>query len=127
MTEDPSGGKAVVFNHRLTVRQGVEPAVVISKRQYLRLIERLDGCKQRGWAELWLAGAGAGATLAVGALVGIKTLPQAPEPGARNVLWVMVALGVLAAGICALAYLNQRHNQGKEIDELKRDLQMHVE
>lgn len=95
-------------------------------RQYNRLIERLDGCKQHGWADLWLAGAGAGAALAVAAFVGIWTLPQAPEPGARNVLLILMTLGALIAAICILAYLSQRRDRGKEINELKRDLQVHA-
>lgn len=117
----------IVFNHNLTVKQEDEPAIVISKRQYARLIDRLDHCKPRGWNDLWLAGVGAGIALAVGALVGIKTLPQAPEPGATSVLWVMVGAGVLFALLCLLAYLTQRQDEGADIEELKKDLKMHAE
>ena len=41
-----------------------EPGVVISAREYERIIERLEGCKPGGWADLWLAGVGVGAALA---------------------------------------------------------------
>ena len=124
MTEEFPVGKAVVFSQDLTVQQSAEPAVVISKRQYSRIVERLEACKPHGWAELWLAGVGAGAGLAIAALVAIKTLPQAPEPGAKNVLWVLVALGTVAAVLCVFSYLGQRRHNAKEIDELRRDLEI---
>ncbi len=77
---------------------------MISKRQYNRLIERLEGCRRHSWADPWLAGAGAGAALATAALAGIWTLPQAPEPGARNVLRALMTLGAMVAamrgGLC---------------------------
>ena len=124
MTEELRAGKAVVFSHDLTIQQSAEPAVVISKRQYSRLVERLEGCRPRGWADLWLAGVGAGAALAIAAVVGIKTLPQSPEACARNVLWVLAALGIVAAGLCVLAYLGERRDHAKEIDEVRRDLEI---
>ena len=67
--------RAAVVTQRYTVAQGEEQAVVISIREYNRLIERLEASKQSGWADLWLAGAGAGVAVAMGALVGALTLP----------------------------------------------------
>jgi len=52
-----------------------EPAVLISERELERIIERLEDCKPAGWADLWLAGVGAGVAVALGAFVVALTLP----------------------------------------------------
>jgi len=97
---------------------------VIGMRDYNRLIERLDGCKPGGWADLWLAVAGAGAAMVVGALVGALTLPVTLS-GTRDVLWVLTAAGAAIFFLCMVGYLTQRRNHGKEIGELKKDLEIH--
>ena len=76
MSTEPLRDSAI-FTQRYTVTQGEEQAVVIGVRDYNRLIERLDGCKPGGWADLWLAGVGAGVAVAIAALVGALTLPVA--------------------------------------------------
>jgi hypothetical protein len=108
---------------RYVVSQVQEPGVVIGMGDYDRLIERLDGCKPDGWADLWLAGLGAGAALAVGALVGALTLP-ATLSGTRDVLWVLTAAGAVVLVLCLIAYLTQRRGHGTEIGELKKDLEI---
>jgi len=50
---------SVYVTQQYAVSQTKELGVVISIRDYDRLIERLDGCKAGGWADLWLFGAGA--------------------------------------------------------------------
>ena len=101
-----------------------EPGVVISVREYERIIERLEGCKPGGWADLWLAGVGVGAALAAGALVGALTLPP-NLPGTKDVLWGLMATGVVVLGLCLFAYLIQRRERGTEIGELKKDLDLY--
>jgi hypothetical protein len=114
----------VYVNQRYFVSQSQEPGVLISMREYDRLIERLDGCKPDGWADLWLAGVGGGVTLAVGALVGALTLP-ASLLGARDILWALTATGAVVFMLCMVAYLTQRRELGAEIGELKKDLEIY--
>jgi hypothetical protein len=114
----------VYFTRRYAVSQSQEPAVVIGMRDYNRLIERLDGCRRGDWTDLWLAVAGAAAGLGVSALVGALTLPPAMS-GAVGVLWVLMAAGVAMFCLCMIFYLTQRRNHGKEIGELKKDLEIH--
>jgi len=115
---------SVSFTQSYTVRQSNQLAVVITVRQYERLIERLDGCKQGGWGDLWLAGVGAGVALAAAAGVTAATLPEALAV-TRNVLWAATIAGVVLAVVCLVAYFTQRRDHGKEIAELKKDLEMH--
>lgn len=119
--EDP---RLVYVNQRYSVSQSQEPGVLISVRDYDRLIERLDGCKPDGWADLWLAGVGGGVALAVGALVGALTLP-ASLSAARDILWALTATGAVVFTLCMAAYLTQRRELGAEIDELKKDLEIY--
>ena len=109
--------------YRYVVSQGQEPGVVLSVRDLDRLIERLDGCRPSDWADLWLALAGAGAALAAGALVGALTLPAALA-GARDVLWALFSAGVVIFALCLFGHLTQRHDHGKEISELEKDLKL---
>lgn len=115
--------KHVYVTRRYAVYQSQEPAVMIGMRDYDRLIERLDRCKPCGWADLWLSVAGAGAALGVGALVGALTLPRTTS-GAAVGLWVIMAAGTVIFGLCVFFYLTQRRNQGKEIAELEKDLEI---
>jgi hypothetical protein len=114
----------VYVTQRYAVAQGQEPAVVISMREYERIIERLDGCKRGGWADLWLAGVGVGAALAISAFVGALTLP-ATSSGCRDVLWALTATGAVAFVLCLAAYFTQRRQRGAEIRELRKDLEIH--
>jgi hypothetical protein len=116
--------KPVYVTQRYAVSQSQEPGVVISMRDYDRLIERLDGCKTGGWADLWLFGAGAGAALAAGALVTALTLSVA-QSGLKNVLWVLTGAGAVVLVLRLVGYLTQRRDHGREISELKKDLEIH--
>jgi hypothetical protein len=115
----------VYVTQQYAVSQGQESAVVISMREYQRIIERLDGCKPIGWADMWLAGFGAGAGLVIGAFVGALTLPNS-LPGIRDVLWALTATGVVIVVLCLAAYHSQRRVRGEEIGELQKDLQIHL-
>lgn len=108
-----------------TVRQSQEPGVVISERHYRRYIERLDGCRARGWSDLWLAGTGIGGGLAAAALVTVLVLPSTVPSADKAVLWMLMVVGIVMSGLCLGAYLTQRHERDKEINELKRDLELH--
>jgi hypothetical protein len=114
----------VYVTQRYAVSQSQEPGVVLRMRDYDRLIERLDGCKAGGWADLWLFGAGAGAALVAGALVTALTLPV-NQSGTRDVLWVLTGAGVVVLLLCLVGYLTQRRDHGREISELKKDLEIH--
>ena len=100
-----------------------QPGVVISVRDYDRLIERLEGCKRGGWADLWLAGVGAGVALATAALVGGLTLPVTLT-GTRDVLWAVTAAGSVVFCLCLVGYLTQRRDHAREISELRKDLEL---
>lgn len=111
------------LTQKYTVPLSVEPAVVISIRDYERLIERLEGCKPGGWGELWLAGVGAGVAVAMATLVTALTLP-ATLSATKDVLWAVTAAGAFLTVVCLLAYFTQRRDRAKEISELKKDLEM---
>jgi hypothetical protein len=115
--------RPVRVTKRYEVAQSDQPGVVISVRDYDRLIERLDGCKPGGWADLWLAGVGAGIALATAALVGGLTLPVTLA-GTRDVLWAVTAAGGVVFCLCLVGYLTQRRDHAKEISELKKDLEL---
>ena len=119
------GGNVIRVSQSFTVRESQEPAVMIGERHYLRLIERLEGCKKTGWTDLWLAGVGAGVALGAAAGVGAWTLPAVPA-ATRDILWVLTALGAVAAILCLVAYFTQCRDNGKEITELQKDLEMYA-
>lgn len=121
MSAEPLRDSAIV-TQRYTIAQGEERAVVISVRDYNRLIERLDGCKPGNWSDLWLAGFGAGVAVAMGALVGALTLPTAMS-GTRDALWAVTGGGVVVLLLCLVGYLTQRRDHGREIAELRKDLE----
>ena len=64
-----------------------------------------------------------GAALAAGALVTALTLPVA-QSGVRDVLWVLTGAGVVILVLCLVGYLTQRRDRGREISELKKDLEI---
>jgi hypothetical protein len=112
-------------NLRYVISRGQEPAALISMREYERLIERIDGCKTGGWADLWLAGAGVGAALAVGAVIAALTVPPALS-GTRAMLWALAAAGLAILGLCLAGYLSQRREAAAGISELRKDLDIHL-
>ena len=73
---------------------------------------------------MWLALAGTAAGLSVSALVAALTLQRALS-GTADVLWVLMATGIIIFCLCVLGYVTQRRNQGKEIGELEKDLEIH--
>ena len=125
MTEHPAPERSVSISQSLIVEQKDEPAIVITKRQYDRLIQRLDEATPNGWPELWLTGAGVGGGLAAAAIAGVFTL--APTSTARGVLWTLVALGIVATVACVAAFLSLRHNHRRDMADLKRDLKMYTD
>lgn len=116
--------QSVLVTRRYAVQQSDESAVVIGVREYERLAERLDACKAGGWGELWLAGAGAGVAVAAAALVTALSLP-ANLIGISDVLWTATVAGAVVTALCLFGYFSQRRDHGKEINELKKDLEMH--
>jgi len=106
------------------IAQSQEQGVVISMRELDRLMDRLDSCKPRDWADLWLAGVGVGAALAAAALVGVFTLPITPS-STKDVLWALTATGAIILILCLAAYLTQRRGHKAEISELRKDLQIY--
>jgi hypothetical protein len=113
----------VQVNQQFTVRQPKELGMVISVRDYKRFIERLDGCKPGGWGDLWLAGVGAGVALTAAAGVTAAALPPTLA-GTKDVLWAVTVAGAVLTLVCLVAYFTQRRDRGKEIAELKKDLEM---
>jgi hypothetical protein len=121
MSTEPQ--ESVSVTQRYTVPQREEPGVVMSARDLDRLVERLDGCRPGGWGELWLAGVGAGIATASTAAVGALTLP-ASLAVRIDVLWAASAAGLLVTVLCLVGYLTQRRDHAREIDELRKDLEM---
>jgi hypothetical protein len=114
----------VSVTRRYLIAQNQEWAVVIGIRDFNRILEQLDECIPTGWADLWLAAAGAAAALGVSALVGALTLPST-LPGTASMLWTLMAAGAAIFFLCMVGYVTQRRNPGKEIGELKKDLEIH--
>ena len=73
---------------------------------------------------MWLAGVGAGVAAAAATLVTALSLP-ANLIGTSDVLWSATVAGALVTVVCFLGYFTQRRDHGKEIDELKKDLEMY--
>jgi hypothetical protein len=122
--EQPKQPVYVNVTQRYAVPQGREPGVVISVRDYDRLIERLAALRSGGWADLWLAGVGFGIALASAALVGALTLPSALS-GTRDVLWAITGAGTVFLFLCLFGYLTQRRDHGRDVEELRKDLEIH--
>ena len=59
------------------------------------------------------------AATAVGALTLAPTIT-----GIINALWVVTVAGSVIMVLCLVGYLSQRRDHGREIDELKKDLEM---
>ena len=116
--------ECAIFTQRYIVPRGEEQAVVISIRDYNRLIERLDGCKPGGWTDLWLAGASAGVAVLISALVGALTVPTALS-GTRDALWAVTVCGLVVLLLCLVEYFAQRRDHSGEIAELRKDMENH--
>ena len=101
-----------------------EPAAVIPVRQLDRIIERLEDCRLKGWAALWLAGLGVDATLALGALVGALSLPSSSS-GVSDVLWALTATGAVVFILCLVAYLTQRREHSSAVGQVIKDLEIY--
>lgn len=124
--EESDKGQSIELVNRVSLRPTLEPGLAISKREYARQIERLKGCKPRGWSDLWLAGGGVGSGLAASALVTMMSLdPTAPQ-GVKAKLWMLLIIGVVVAVLSVLAYFTQQHDRGKEINELTTDMEMYM-
>ena len=125
--DQPQGGANVVqVSNTLDVAESREPGVLIRKREYERLVERVGGCRPSGWGDLWLAVAGIGGGLAAAALVTVIALPASVPGGDEDILWMLVLLGCIVLALCLAAYCGQRHHHGQEISDLKKDLEMYM-
>jgi len=123
----PPASNLVTVTNVTTVEQSREPGVLISTRQYKRYLERLEGCTPSGWADLWLALTGLGGGLGVTAFVTRLTLPSTATATEKAVLLMLTILGAVCFVLCMFAYLTQRQQRGKDIKELKTDLEMHTD
>jgi hypothetical protein len=123
----PEQGSNVVWvNRAVGIAQSQESGVTLTEREYKRYIERLDGCKPHGWSDLWLAGAGIGGGLSGAAVVTAIALPSSTPAADKDILWMLTILGGLMLVLCLIAYFTQRSHHTKEIEELKKDLQMQI-
>lgn len=114
-----------VYTRGYAIPQNLELAIVIRVADFNRIIDRLDGCQSGSWSDLWLAAAGAAAALGVSALIGALTLPSA-MPGTVGTLWALMAAGTTIFCLCVTSYITQRCHHEKEIDELKKDLEIYL-
>lgn len=114
-----------VYTRGYVIPRSLELAIVIRVGDFNRIIDRLDGCQSGSWPDLWLAAAGAAAALGVSALIGALTLPSA-MPGTVGILWALMAAGVTIFCLCVTSYITQQCHRGKEIDELKKDLEIYL-
>lgn len=115
--------EVVSISRRLRIPQAEEEGVVISLKDYDRLIERLEARKPGGWADLWLAGAGAGGALLAAALVAALTL-STELSGISDAMWAVTAAGAVTLALCLVGYLADHGDRGREIAQLGRDLEI---
>lgn len=120
-----SESSLVTVNQGMFVRERQEPGVLISERVYQHYIQRLAGCEPSGWADLWLALAGVGGGLAVAALVTYLTLPSSASAGEHDIMLMLVILGAVGLVLSVIGYFTQRQERGKDIRDLKADLELH--
>jgi hypothetical protein len=127
---DPESDQApniVHINRGISIRSSQERGIAIPESEYIRLIDRLERCRSTGWGDLWLAGGGVGSGLLVAALVTVISLGTTAPPGAKAILWMLVALGASVAALSLAAYLTQRHDRNNEINGLKTDMEMEMQ
>ena len=124
--DTPSGSNVVAVNNAMMVRESQEPGVLINARQYKRYLDRLEDCTPSGWSDLWLALTGIGGGLAITAFVTRLTLPSTAAATPKTVTLMLTVLGVVCFILCIIGYLTQRQQHGKEIKDLKTDLEMHT-
>lgn len=115
----------VQVNRGMSLESSQERGVAIAEREYNRLIERLEGCKSTGLADVWLAGGGLGGGLAAAALVTALSLGTSATGSTMDILWMLAILGAVIASLSLGAYFSQRHERNKEINELKTDMEIH--
>jgi hypothetical protein len=125
-SESPPDPGVVLVTQELSIRQSQEPGVLIGKRLYSRYLERMEDCKSHGWSDFWLAAAGIGGGLATAALVAALALPSTVPATDKDILWMLVILGGIVLILCLLAYFTQRYHHEKEIDSLKKDLEIYL-
>lgn len=124
--DTPSGSNVVVVNNAMMVRESQEPGVLINARQYKRYLDRLEDCIPSGWSDLWLALTGIGGGLAITAFVTRLTLPSTASATPKMVTLMLTVLGVVCFILCIIGYLTQRQQHGKDIKDLKTDLEIHA-
>lgn len=100
--------------------------MAITHREYRRLIERLNACRPRGWADVWLVAAGAGLGLVAAALVTALSLANATPPATKTMIWMLVPIGGIVFLLSIGAYSAQRRSEGDKITELKKDMEIHT-
>jgi FtsH-binding integral membrane protein len=115
-----TGGEQAYTPYVYFLSQEQEQGVVLSVRDLDRFIERARACRPNGWADLWLALAGAGSALAVGTLVAALTVAAA----VAGVMWALTGAGAVVFALCLFGYLAQRRDLGREISELEKDLML---
>jgi hypothetical protein len=113
----------VRVNRGMSLESSQEPGVAIPERDYIRLIDRLEGCRSTGWGDLWLTGGGVGGGLFAAALVTVISLGNTPPSGTKIILWMLVAIGACVTVLSLGAYCTQRHDRGKQISDLKKDME----
>ena len=129
MAVDPTGPESdqesniVRVNRGMSLESSQEPGVAIPERDYIRLIDRLEGCRSTGWGDLWLTGGGVGGGLFAAALVTVISLGNTPPSGTKIILWMLVAIGACVTVLSLGAYCTQRHDRGKQISDLKKDME----
>jgi hypothetical protein len=119
----PSGaGTNVTFTQALSVEQTTETGVLLSDRNWQRIIDKLEACKERGLAEIWIAVGGIALGGAIAAGIGIITLPPSAVSHDRGYLIMIIVFGIILTAICALGYFITREKNNKAIEMIIGDM-----
>ena len=123
--ESEQGSTTVSVPRRISIRSSEEPGVAIPEREYNRLIERVESLRPTGRDDLWATCAGAGVGVASAALVTVLSLTTVASSDTKAILWMLAIAGAAVAALASVASRTPRRDRRKEVDDLKKDMEMY--
>jgi hypothetical protein len=117
-----SASTKLSFTTEWTAERTTEQAVILSDRVWRRTITKLEGCKERGLAELWIAVGGISAGGAASAIIGLATLPAPTVRVEKDNLQIITIFCIIITLLCALGYFTTREKNNKAIEMVIGDM-----
>ena len=116
------GSGNIIFTQGLSVEQTTERGIILSDRMWQRTIIKLEACKERGLAEVWIAVGGIALGGVASAWIGLKTLSGTALATDKGYLIMTIVFGFLLAAVCALGYITTREKHNKTIEMVIGDM-----